>query len=82
MVGPARQPLTHHEAMFFFLSFIFLHQGTGKTAAYLIPILEKIDTAKNEIQGELFFLPKFNLLGAVKDIFAYVRFRVISEDNI
>ncbi len=27
--------------------------GTGKTAAYIIPCLEKIDTAKNDIQGEL-----------------------------
>lgn len=26
--------------------------GTGKTAAYIIPCLEKIDTAKNQIQGE------------------------------
>ena len=26
--------------------------GTGKTAAFCIPILEKIDPAKNEIQGE------------------------------
>ena len=26
--------------------------GTGKTAAYIIPCLEKIDTAKNDIQGE------------------------------
>lgn len=27
--------------------------GTGKTAAFSIPVLEKIDTAKPEIQGEL-----------------------------
>jgi ATP-dependent RNA helicase DDX6/DHH1 len=27
--------------------------GTGKTAAYLIPALEKTDTNKNVIQGEL-----------------------------
>ena len=27
--------------------------GTGKTAAYIIPCLEKIDTSKNDIQGEL-----------------------------
>ena len=26
--------------------------GTGKTAAYIIPCLEKIDTSKNHIQGE------------------------------
>lgn len=25
--------------------------GTGKTAAYCIPVLEKVDTSKNEIQG-------------------------------
>ena len=25
--------------------------GTGKTGAYTIPLLEKIDTSKNEIQG-------------------------------
>ncbi len=25
--------------------------GTGKTAAYIIPCLEKIDTTKNDIQG-------------------------------
>lgn len=27
--------------------------GTGKTAAFCIPVLEKVDTSKNEIQGEL-----------------------------
>ena len=27
--------------------------GTGKTAAFCIPVLEKIDPSKNEIQGEL-----------------------------
>ena len=27
--------------------------GTGKTAAYLIPVLEKLDVAKNSIQGEI-----------------------------
>ena len=27
--------------------------GTGKTAAYLIPVLERIDTSKNDIQGML-----------------------------
>jgi ATP-dependent RNA helicase DDX6/DHH1 len=27
--------------------------GTGKTAAYIIPCLEKTDTTKNSIQGEL-----------------------------
>ena len=26
--------------------------GTGKTAAYLIPVLEKLDTGKNSIQGK------------------------------
>ena len=26
--------------------------GTGKTAAFCIPVLEKVDTARNEIQGE------------------------------
>ena len=26
--------------------------GTGKTAAYLIPILEKVDVTKNCIQGK------------------------------
>ena len=26
--------------------------GTGKTAAYLIPLLERIDSAKDFIQGE------------------------------
>ena len=26
--------------------------GTGKTAAYIIPCLEKIDTNKSDIQGE------------------------------
>lgn len=26
--------------------------GTGKTAAYLIPILEKVDVTKNYIQGK------------------------------
>ena len=25
--------------------------GTGKTAAFCIPVLEKVDTSKNEIQG-------------------------------
>jgi len=29
--------------------------GTGKTAAYIIPCLEKTDTAKKHIQGMLFF---------------------------
>ena len=29
--------------------------GTGKTAAYIIPCLEKIDTSKKHIQGELGF---------------------------
>jgi superfamily II DNA/RNA helicase len=29
--------------------------GTGKTAAFCIPALEKIDPEKNAIQGELFF---------------------------
>jgi ATP-dependent RNA helicase DDX6/DHH1 len=28
--------------------------GTGKTAAYIIPCLEKTDTTKNSIQGELY----------------------------
>ena len=28
--------------------------GTGKTAAFSIPALEKIDTSKNVIQGEEF----------------------------
>jgi len=27
--------------------------GTGKTAAFTIPILQRIDTSKNEIQGEV-----------------------------
>ena len=27
--------------------------GTGKTAAYIIPCLEKIDTSKKNVQGEL-----------------------------
>jgi ATP-dependent RNA helicase DDX6/DHH1 len=27
--------------------------GTGKTAAFSIPVLEKVDTSKNVIQGEL-----------------------------
>ncbi len=26
--------------------------GTGKTAAFCIPVLEKIDPSRNEIQGE------------------------------
>lgn len=26
--------------------------GTGKTAAFCIPVLEKIDPSKNEIQGQ------------------------------
>lgn len=26
--------------------------GTGKTAAYLIPVLEKVDVTKNYIQGK------------------------------
>ena len=26
--------------------------GTGKTAAFCIPVLEKVDTSKNEVQGE------------------------------
>lgn len=26
--------------------------GTGKTAAYIIPCLEKVDTSKDSIQGE------------------------------
>jgi superfamily II DNA/RNA helicase len=25
--------------------------GTGKTAAFCIPVLEKVDTSKNEVQG-------------------------------
>lgn len=32
--------------------------GTGKTAAFCIPVLEKIDTSRNEIQGlSLVFSP-------------------------
>ncbi len=27
--------------------------STGKTAAYLIPVLERIDTSKNDIQGNV-----------------------------
>jgi hypothetical protein len=27
--------------------------GTGKTAAFCVPVLERIDTSRNEIQGEL-----------------------------
>ena len=27
--------------------------GTGKTAAFSIPVLEKVDTSKPEVQGEL-----------------------------
>lgn len=27
--------------------------GTGKTAAFCIPVLEKVDTSRNEIQGAL-----------------------------
>jgi ATP-dependent RNA helicase DDX6/DHH1 len=30
--------------------------GTGKTAAFCIPVLEKVDTSKNEIQGVLLCL--------------------------
>ena len=30
--------------------------GTGKTAAFCIPVLEKIDVSKNEIQGTSFRL--------------------------
>ena len=30
--------------------------GTGKTAAYLIPVLERIDTSKNDIQGMLKYM--------------------------
>ena len=26
--------------------------GTGKTGAYTIPVIERIDTSKNELQGE------------------------------
>jgi ATP-dependent RNA helicase DDX6/DHH1 len=29
--------------------------GTGKTGAYCIPLLERIDTEKKHIQGKLFF---------------------------
>lgn len=29
--------------------------GTGKTAAYLIPLLERIDSAKDVIQGEYYY---------------------------
>lgn len=27
--------------------------GTGKTAAFCVPVLEKVDTSRNEIQGSL-----------------------------
>ena len=30
--------------------------GTGKTAAFCVPVLEKVDTTKNEIQGALTLL--------------------------
>lgn len=29
--------------------------GTGKTAAFIIPCLEKVDTSVNHIQSKLFF---------------------------
>ena len=29
--------------------------GTGKTGAYTIPILEKCDPSKDEVQGKLYF---------------------------
>ena len=28
--------------------------GTGKTGAYAIPILERVDTSKDEVQGKLY----------------------------
>jgi hypothetical protein len=33
------------------LRLMCIASGTGKTAAYLIPVLEKIDVTKNTIQG-------------------------------
>lgn len=32
--------------------------GTGKTAAFSIPVLEKIDTTKSEIQGKASLMPR------------------------
>jgi hypothetical protein len=44
--------------------------GTGKTAAYIIPCLEKTDTSKKYIQGEAFYfftsrLPWFHRVGSL-----------------
>jgi ATP-dependent RNA helicase DDX6/DHH1 len=36
--------------------------GTGKTAAFIIPCLEKVDTSKNYIQSRLIFSCQFLLL--------------------
>jgi ATP-dependent RNA helicase DDX6/DHH1 len=47
--------------------------GTGKTAAFSIPVLEKIDTTKNEIQGKdlLFAWPCSGLQHAFGVISSY-----------
>ena len=36
--------------------------GTGKTAAFLIPLLEKIDVSQRHIQGISTFLPVVSIL--------------------
>lgn len=35
--------------------------GTGKTAAFCVPVLEKIDPLRNEVQGELPLLCPFSI---------------------
>ena len=49
--------------------------GTGKTGAYLIPLLEKTDTQQNYIQGELEqgLLCLSNWLAVVVGHYAYVK---------
>ena len=40
--------------------------GTGKTAAYIIPCLEKTDTTKNHIQGTILWCEIMMLCAAVR----------------
>ena len=42
--------------------------GTGKTGAYAIPILERVDTSKDELQGMFVSLLYFHNQGALLQI--------------
>lgn len=44
--------------------------GTGKSGAYLIPLLERIDLKKDHIQGNFSFsLPDFAVIFQIKNLF-------------